>query len=200
MKDPEFQGSSPPKGYMSLGKYPLIMAFLGALICAAIYWFVVYLQSGYSSVKWKGQDGSGMMEFGLHRFDLWGDALWPGLCFLIGLTLLVLGILHWLKIRRQIKAGETYSGHLLFSLTYVILGILLVGALLWYLGWLEPHWESVITRLLPDGREMIFYRDPVWIRWLISWKVISFLLALAVTGLGFIQLKSTRVIARGIIN
>jgi hypothetical protein len=174
-------------------KYSLVSASLGALIFAVTYLFVAYIQRGYHSARWFDPvNNINMMEFGLQKFNPVTDAIFPGLCFLIGMALLSCGILHSVRIWREAKTGTRGVGNPGFSLMYISLGILFLMTLVWYLGWLEPHWESVIKRIAPDGSQLIFYRDSVWTKWLISWKVISFLIGLAEIGLGIVQLRKAR--------
>ena len=76
------------------------------------------------------------------------------------------------------------------AITQVILGILIVGSLVWFIGWVEPDYGSH-TRLI-GGAEVEFHPLPGWIVRLISWKAVSFVLGLSVLGCGIAQFVKAR--------
>jgi hypothetical protein len=193
VKVAEYQQQQNKLSTLGEKKYPLTAAFLGILISASSYVFVAFVQKGYQTVQWFDPvNNIRAAESGLSKFNVLNDAVWPSLCFLLGLALFIYGAIYSARIRRQANAGEESKGSLIFAVTCSGLGILFITALIWYLGWLEPHWDSVSTRILPDVSEATFYRDPGWMRLLLGWKVISFLLGAAVTGLGIVQLTKAR--------
>jgi hypothetical protein len=167
--------------------YPLAIAILGAVISTGTVLFVIFIEPGYFSSQWMDQDGNVLMHvFGLRTFDLTNNAVWPLLCFLIGLTLCAYGIIQAVNTSRQGNVGSPA-----FALTSISLGILFIVAMIWYLVWLEPEWDSVISKqLMPGGQEMTLYRDSGWIKTLLVWKAASFLLGAAVTGLGLAQFRT----------
>ena len=173
-------------------KGPLIIAILGGLIGISTVMFVVFIEPGFFNSQWMDQDGNVLMHiFGLRRFDLINNAVWPLLCFLIGLTLCIYGIIQAVNAGRQSKISQGNIGSPVFALTSISLGILFIMAMIWYLGWLEPAWDSVLPRqLMPGGQELTLYRDPGWIKALLVWKAASFALGAAVTGLGLAQFRA----------
>jgi hypothetical protein len=164
-------------------KGPLIIAILGALMGISTVMFVVFIEPGFFNSQWMDQDGNVLVHiFGLRRFDLINNAVWPLLCLLIGLTLCIYGIIQ------AVNAASPA-----FALTSISLGILFIMALIWYLGWLEPAWDSILTRqLMPGGQELTLYRDPGWINALLAWKAASFALGASVTALGLAQFRNAR--------
>jgi hypothetical protein len=174
--------------------YPLAIAILGAVISTGTVLFVIFIEPGYFSSQWMDRDGNVLMHiFGLRTFDLINNAVWPLLCFLIGLTLCTYGIIQAVNSGRQNKISQGNIGSPVFALTSISLGILFIMAMIWYLVWLEPEWDSVLTRqLMPGGQELTLYRDPGWIKALLVWKAASFALGAAVTGLGLAQFRKAK--------
>ena len=76
------------------------------------------------------------------------------------------------------------------AITQIVLGVLIVGSLVWFIGWVEWDYGS-FTKLIEDV-EVEFHPLPGWIVRLISWKTASFVLGLSVFGLGIVQLAKAR--------
>jgi len=76
------------------------------------------------------------------------------------------------------------------AITQVILGILIVGSLVWFINWVEPDYGSH-TRLI-GGTEVEFHPLPGWLIRLISWKAVSFALGLSVLGCSIAQFVKAR--------
>ena len=71
------------------------------------------------------------------------------------------------------------------AIAQIVLGVLIVGSLVWFIGWVELDYGSY-TKLYKDV-EVVIHPLPGWLIQLISWKVASFLLGLSVLGLGIAQ-------------
>ena len=71
------------------------------------------------------------------------------------------------------------------AITQIVLGVLIIGSLVWFIGWVEPDYGS-FTKLIEDV-EVEFHPLPGWIVRLISWKAASFVLSLSVLGCGIAQ-------------
>ncbi len=76
------------------------------------------------------------------------------------------------------------------AITQIVLGALIIGSLVWFIGWVEPDYGSV-TRLI-EGVKVEIRPLPGWIARLISWKAASFVLGLSVLGLGIAQFVKAR--------
>jgi hypothetical protein len=77
------------------------------------------------------------------------------------------------------------------AIAQIVLGVLIVGSLVWFIGWVEWDYGS-FTKLI-KGVEVEFHPLPGWMTRLISWKVASFVLGLSVLGCGIAQyLKAIR--------
>jgi len=78
------------------------------------------------------------------------------------------------------------------AIAQIVLGAVIVGSLVWFVGWAEPGYGS-FTKLIEDGtREVTVHHDSGWIILLNSWKVVSFVLGLAVLGCGIAQFQKAR--------
>ncbi len=71
------------------------------------------------------------------------------------------------------------------AITQMVLGVLIIGSLVWFIGWVEPDYGSS-TKLI-RGVEVEFHPLPGWLIRLISWKAVSFMLGLSVLGCGIGQ-------------
>ena len=76
------------------------------------------------------------------------------------------------------------------AMTQIVLGVFIIGSLVWFIGWVEPHYGS-FTKLIEDV-EVEFHPLPGWMIRMISWKVVSFVLGLGITGTGIVQLVKAR--------
>ncbi len=76
------------------------------------------------------------------------------------------------------------------AITQIVLSVLIVGSLVWFIGWVEWDYGS-FTKLI-RGIEVEFHPLPGWTMRLISWKVISFMLGLSVLGCGIAQFVKAR--------
>jgi len=71
------------------------------------------------------------------------------------------------------------------AITQIVLGVVIVGSLVWFIGWVE--WDYGSFTILREGIEVEMLPLPGWIVRMISWKAVSFMLGLSVLGLGIIQ-------------
>ena len=76
------------------------------------------------------------------------------------------------------------------AIAQIVLGVLIVGSLVWFIGWVE--WEYGSYTKLDKDVEVVIHPLPGWIIRMISWKVASFLLGLSVLGCGIAQFIKAR--------
>ncbi len=76
------------------------------------------------------------------------------------------------------------------AITQIALGALIVGSLVWFIGWGELDYGSY-TKLYKDV-EVVIHPLPGWLIRLISWKAVSFVLGLSVLGCGIPQFLKTK--------
>lgn len=69
----------------------------------------------------------------------------------------------------------------------IALGALVIVLLVWFIGWVEPDYSSY-TRLI-EGIEVELLPVPGWVMGAVFWKVVSFLLGLAILSCGIVQYK-----------
>lgn len=67
----------------------------------------------------------------------------------------------------------------------IILGVLIIGSLVWFVGWVEPESDSFIK--LVEGYEVELLPLPEWITHVIIWKAVSFVLGVAIISCGITQ-------------
>ncbi len=71
------------------------------------------------------------------------------------------------------------------TITQIVLGVLIIGSLVWFIGWVE--WDYGSFTILREGIEVQMLPLPGWIVRMISWKAVSFMLGLSVLGCGIAQ-------------
>jgi len=76
------------------------------------------------------------------------------------------------------------------AITQIVLGVVIVGSLVWFIGWVEWNYSSY-TRLIEDV-EVEFHLLSGWIIRMISWKAVSLVLGLSVLGCGVAQMLKAR--------
>ena len=76
------------------------------------------------------------------------------------------------------------------AVTQIVLGALIVGSLVWFIGWVE--WDYGSYTILREGIEVEMLHLPGWMVRMISWKAASFVLGLGVLGCGMAQFVKAR--------
>lgn len=72
----------------------------------------------------------------------------------------------------------------------IVLGVLIIGALISFIGWIEWDYGSFTTTW--NDVEVEMHPLTGWLMRLISWKVFSFILGIAVLGCGIAQFITVR--------
>jgi hypothetical protein len=79
------------------------------------------------------------------------------------------------------------------AITQIILGVLIIGSLVWFVGWVEPDSGSFVK--LVEGYEVELLPLPGWITQVIFWKAVSFVIGVAILGCGITQCLRAKGIA-----
>jgi len=116
--------------------------------------------------------------------------IWLLVYLFLGIVVFGFGIAQYLNTRRQAVGIGRQAWGIRFAITQIVLGAVIVGSLVWFIGWVELDYGSY-TRLYNDV-EVVIHPSPEWIIRLISWKVVSFILGLAVLSCGTAQLVKAR--------
>ncbi len=177
-------------------KLALTQIILGILVVGSLVFWIGWVQTGYHDAF--GADPDGNIRFrilGLLKPNpLMG--VWAVIYFMLGLSVLGSGIAQFLKGRRSKTAEEdklevsNENRGVRLSMTQIVLGALIIGSLVWFTGWVEWDYHP-ITRLV-EGVEVEIRPLPGWMVRMISWKVLSFILGLGITGTGIVQLVKAR--------
>ena len=163
---------------------------LGVLVVGSLVFWMGWVSPGY-------HDAFGVDPDGNIRIRILGliaprplIGVWAGIYFMLGLSVLGSGIAQHLSARRQAVGRGGQAWGIRFAITQIVLGVLTVGSLVWFIGWVEWDYGSV-TRLI-EGVEVEIRPLPGWVVRLISWKAASFGLGLGVIGLGIAQFVKAR--------
>ena len=77
------------------------------------------------------------------------------------------------------------------AIAQIVLGVLIIGALVWFIGWVEYGYGSFIETVEnPAGGGMVeveMNHVPGWFVKMITWKAAGFMLGLSVLGCGLAQ-------------
>ena len=77
------------------------------------------------------------------------------------------------------------------AIAQVVLGVLIIGALVWFIGWVEYDYGSFTERIdnPAGGGTVEVEMHPVsgWVVQMISWKAVGFMLGLSIIGCGLAQ-------------
>jgi hypothetical protein len=76
------------------------------------------------------------------------------------------------------------------AVTQIVLGIIIIGLMVWYIGWVEPETASFIRDI--EGYDVELLPLSAWATGVIVWKAVSFLLGLAILACGVVQYKQAR--------
>ena len=117
--------------------------------------------------------------------------IWPFIYFSLGIIVFGFGIAQYLNARRQDAGIGRQAWGIRFAITQIVLGVVIVGSLVWFIGWIELDYGSY-TKLVESVGEVEVHPLPGWIMRLIFWKVVSFILGLAVLGVGIAQFINAR--------
>ena len=79
------------------------------------------------------------------------------------------------------------------AIAQIVLGVLIVGSLVWFIGWVE--WDYGALTIIREGVELEARPSTGWMVRMVTWKVISFLLSLAILGIGVVQYSKVRRLA-----
>ncbi len=173
-------------------KLAIAQIVLGIFVVGSLFAWMVWLSNGYHQYEGivPGSD-TVIRIFGLLKPNPLMD-VWMVAYLVLGLAVLGCGIAQFVKAKRQVTdiADEPESGVVKLADTQIVLGALIIGLLVWFIGWIE-YGYSPITKLYQDV-EVVMRPSPGWIMQLISWKVTSFLLGLSVLGCGIAQFIKAR--------
>jgi len=117
--------------------------------------------------------------------------IWPLIYFSLGLVVLGCGIAQYLTARRQAGGIGGQAWGISLAITQIALGAVIVGSLVWYIGWVELDYGPY-TKLVEGVGEVEIRPVPSWLMRLIFWKAVSFILGLAILGCGTAQLVKAR--------
>jgi len=173
-------------------KLAIVQIILGMLVGGSLIFWAVWVSTGYLYAEGTvpGTDTHVIGVFGNPgRVPLLKS--WMLIYFSLGMAVLGYGIAQYLTERHQATGtGEEMWG-IRLAITQIILGAVIVSSLVWYIGWVELDY-GLYTKLVEDVREVEIRPLPGWIMRLIFWKVVSFILGLAVLGCGTVQLVKAR--------
>ena len=86
------------------------------------------------------------------------------------------------------------------AIAQVVLGVLIIGALVWFIGWVEYDYGS-FTEMVenPAGGGMVeveMSHVPGLVVKMVTWKVVGFMLGLSVLGCGLAQWFGAREVTK----
>jgi hypothetical protein len=173
---------------MSLKKLAIVQVALGVLIVGSlVFWSLVVLE-GYLTVEATVPQG----DVGVTVFRNPGYAgpleIWRFGYPLLGLLVAGFGIAQYVSARRRERTVQGTENRL--AIVQIALGTLVVASLIWFIGWLEFDYGSSI--IVHEGIEIELHHAPGWYIKMIFWKVVSFILGLAVITCGAVQLRKDR--------
>ena len=178
-------------------KLAITQIILGMLVVGSLIYWMGWLSTGYFHYVGTDPDGNIILGvLGLHKPNPFME-VWAVVYLVLGLSVLGCGIAQYLKARRQ-SAGigdkperRKHGGEgMKLAITQIVSGVLIIGSLVWFIGWVEPGYGSY-TKLYKDV-EVVFHPLPGWIMRLTFWKVVSFVLGLAILGCGIAQVAQLR--------
>ncbi len=177
-------------------KLAIAQIILGILVVGSLVFWIGWVQTGY-------HDAFGVDPDGNIRIRILGlvasrplIGVWAVIYFMLGSSVLGLGIAQYFKARRSKIAEEdklevsNENRGVRLSMTQIVLGALIIGSLVWFIGWVEWNYHPV-TRLI-EGVKVEIRPLPGWMIRMISWKTASFMLGLMVIGCGIVQLVKER--------
>ncbi len=154
-------------------KLAVVQIILGALIVGSLIYWEGWLSSGYHNLEGTAPDGMGIFIMPMLRLNP-GLIAWELLYPALGLAVLGCGIARYFK-----------TGSMRLAVAQIGLGAVIIGSLVWFIGWAE--WDYGPRTTMYQGIEVELHRPPGWETRLIIWKVVSFILGLAVIVTGIVQ-------------
>ncbi len=169
-------------------KNAVALMILGALLVGSFFVFVAQVERGYHEQEMIDPDGNVIGHvMGLQAPNPVLD-VWRLVYLALGLATFGCGIARYLQSRRR-GTGTAGKGENGLTTLQIVLGVLVITSLVVFLLWAEPYW--VPNSVIRDGTEVITIRhSPGWVTLQIAWKAGSFLLGLAVTGLGVARFRA----------
>ncbi len=154
-------------------KLAVVQIILGLLIIGSLIYWEGELSGGYHELEGTAPDGMGITIMHTLRMNP-GLIVWELLYPALGMAVLGCGIAQYSKTRSMRLA-----------VAQITLGAVIVGSLVWFIGWAEWNYGPYTT--MYEGIEVELHRPPGWETRLITWKVVSFILGLAVIVTGIVQ-------------
>ncbi len=167
-------------------KNAVALMILGALLVGSFFVFVGQVELGYYE-HWRIDPDGNVIDLllGLQAPNPVLDA-WRLVYLALGLATFGCGIVQYVQGRRR-RAGAAGKGEKGSTIAQIVLGALVVTSLVVFLIWAEPGWGQL--SVIRDGIEVTMQHRPGWVPLQIAWKAVSFLLGLAVTGLGVARFR-----------
>jgi len=172
-------------------KSAIAQIVLGILVVGSLIFWAGWVSTGYLYAEGTlpGIDTHIMGVFGNPGHVPLLEA-WPFIYFSLGILVFGCGIAQYLNARLQAVGIGRLAWGIRLAITQIVLGAVIVGSLVWFIGWVELDYGSY-TKLYKDV-EVVMHPLPGWVMRLISWKVVSFVLGLAVLGCGTVQFIKAR--------
>ncbi len=166
-------------------KLAIAQIVLGILVVGSLVFWMGWVEPGYHDAFGVDPDGNIRIRIlGLVAPNPLVDA-WAVIYLVLGLSVLGCGIAQYLNAGHQTVGIGRQTWGIRFAITQIVLGVVIVGSLAWFIGWVEWDYGSY-TRLIEDV-EVVIHPLPGWIVRLISWKAVSFVLGLSVLGCDITQ-------------
>jgi len=174
-------------------KLAIAQMVLGMLVIGSLIFWAVWVSTGYLYAEGTvpGTDTVIGVFGNPGRVPLL--EIWPLIYVSLGLVVLGCGLAQYLTARRQAGGIGRQAWGIRLAIAQIVLGAVIVGSLVWFIGWVELDYGSY-TKLYKDV-EVVMHPLPGWVMRLISWKVVSFVLGLAVLGCGIAQFVRARRLA-----
>lgn len=160
---------------------------LGILLMVSLFVFTAYVIGGYYELQGKIAEQNIMVNIMINPGSNIMMISWQLLYLVLGMAVLGAGIVQFIFALRRVVGSKI----ILLSTIQFVLGVLIIGILVWFIGWIEPDWSSYV-KTLDDGTNVIMKHDSGWVALQISWKIINLLLGLAIAAYGIIPLIAKR--------
>ncbi len=105
--------------------------------------------------------------------------------FLAGVAVFSSGVAQIIVSLTRQWAENRGAPNRVLNILQIVMGTILLVLLIWYLVVEEPYLNSFPAQVIAaNGGDKVVFHSSGWIRLLISWKVATFILSLAVIALG----------------